>query len=457
MLPLSTIRPRLPALSGIVLTALVGGCQPTGTPVAPGIPENSRFSGSGTEAVPDAWWQAFGDRRLNALEKRALRRNFDLESAWQRLQQAQAIARREGAALIPNVDAFAAGEVDRIDFNGERLELGLAASYEVDLWGGIRSRKQAAQLRSRARLADYRAAAISLSAEVAATWYGLVEAQQQLQLIGDQIATNERILDQLKVRLKQGQGGGVDVIRQEQLLRATREQLTFAESTFGLLRHRLGVLQGGLPSTAIAVEGSDLPELPALPRTGLPAELLKRRPDVLAALYELQAADRDLATAFSERLPRLVIGASLTSADGNAGKLLDDWLGQVVGELVAPLIDGGARRAEVDRARARMMELLADTRQTMLVALREVEDGLLLDRTRSARIRELRGQLDLARRSNERLLQEYLNGAGSFIDVLSSLREQQALQRDLLEARRLLIESRIGLYRALAGSIPNHR
>ena len=280
-------------------------------------------------------------------------------------------------------------------------------------------------------------------------------AEQQRDLVRRQIDTNEKVVRQLRVRLRQGQGGGVDVLRQQQLLEATREQLSIVEADIGVLRNRLAVLLGGRRGTT--AEGRRLPDLPALPDTGLPAELLQRRPDVLSAFYTLRAADAELAAAISERLPRLNLTASLSSSDGDASDLLDDWLADIVGELVAPVIDGGERRAEVRRARARRAELLADYRQVVLEAIREVEDNLVLERQQQRRIRELHRQLGLAKRSHLRLLDEYLNGASDFIDVLTSLTDQQQLERDLLAARLGRIEFRIGLYRSLAGGFQTPR
>ena len=132
-------------------------CQPA-APDAEGPPLPDSFSASGTAVMADRWWQSFDDPRLNRLEKQALGGNFSLESSWQRLQQAVAVSQREGADLFPDLDALAGAHATRLDRNGEQWDLGLAASYEVDLWGGIRSRVEAEQLRARAGLADYRRA-----------------------------------------------------------------------------------------------------------------------------------------------------------------------------------------------------------------------------------------------------------------------------------------------------------
>lgn len=247
------------------------------------------------------------------------------------------------------------------------------------------------------------------------------------------------------------------MLRQRQLVGATREQLAAAEADIGVLGNRLAVLQGRAADGAIGATERTLPELPPPPQTGLPVALVQRRPDVLRAFHRLGAADAELAAAISDRYPRLNLGATGSSSGGDVSELFDNWIAAVAGDLIAPVLDAGERAAEARRARARRAELLADYRQAVLVAIREVEDGLVRERKQRERITELRGQLELAGRSYRQLLTEYLNGASDFIDVLTSLTEEQQLQRDLLTARRNLIEFRIGLYRALAGGFRTPR
>jgi NodT family efflux transporter outer membrane factor (OMF) lipoprotein len=413
------------------------------------------FSGTGTQAIPDKWWKSFGDRELNTMEERALTSNFSLEATWQRLQQAEAVVERERSDLFPDLDALLDGEAG--SGGGRSVSAGLAASYEIDFWGRIRSRVEAERLRSKASLASYRTAALTLSAEVARTWFQLVEARAQRDLIENQIDANEKVLRQLKVRLRQGQGRAVDILRQEQLVAATREQMTLVDSDIGVLKNRLAVLQGRAPQTGIAESRRSLPKLPPFPRTGLPAELIQRRPDVMEAFYLVQAADADLAAAISDRFPRINLTGFLTTSGGRGSSLFDDWLTSAAGSLIAPIIDGNERKSEVRRQRAIRKELLANYGQTVLVALREVEDSLVLERQQAAQITQLEKQLNLAERSYNQLLVEYFNGVSDYIDVLTSLTERQRLEREVLSAKRELIGVRVGLYRALAGGFKDKR
>lgn len=440
--------------SGVTATLLlvIVGCSPKTQKVSLPLDPPQTFSESGSEALAERWWTAFGDTTMNALVDSALQSNFDLATAWQRLRAAQAIVDRESASLFPDLNAIFEGELRRPEFDDtERLRLGLTSEYEIDLWGRLRSRIDAERYRERATFADYQTAALSLSAEVVRTWYQLIEARNQLKLVEQQVATNANVLDLIEARLGTEQTRSVDILRQRQLLEATREQKITAESRIQVLEHQLAVLLGRPPQEEIVIADKDLPELPPLPATGIPMELVRRRPDVQRAYHQLQAADRDLAAAISNRYPRLTLTGSVSTTGESAGSLFQDWAGAFVGNLFAPLFDAGERGAEVDRTRSVKQQRLYEYGQTVLISFQEVEDALIREQKQLERIRSLEQQLALARQSYEQLRIEYFNGVSDYIDVLTALTEEQQLRRDLLSARMILLEFRIALYRALAG------
>lgn len=418
---------------------------------------------AGEVAPPDRWWTAFRDAPLNGHVARALDENFTLVSAWERVRAGRALARREASELYPQVDGVGSAELsDTITESGrteERWELGLRVSYEVDLWGRIDSRVEAERLRATATHSDYRAAALSVSTAVAQTWYQLAEARLQLALIGEQVDTNADVLELLRVRFRAGQIRGADVLRQRQLLEATREQLIVLGARADVLRHQLAVLTGQPPQGVEGLDFADasLPALPPMPKTGIASDLVLRRPDVRSALRRLRAADRDVASAVSDQYPRINLSASLVSAAEHPERLFKDWLASIAGQIVAPLIDGGRRRAEVERADAVRRQLLAEYGQAVLVAFREVEDALAQERRQIDRIRSFKQQLELAKQTSDQLRTQYLKGLVEYIDVLTALRAEQQLQRDILTGRRVLLGFRIALYRALAGGFETDR
>jgi multidrug efflux system outer membrane protein len=418
------------------------------------------FSDSGEVAPLDRWWQSLEDDELSRRIELALAENFTLEAAWERLREAEASVATEAAARRPTLDGTGEAALeDGSDIDGRsRVGLGLQASYEVDLWGRVRKAVEAERLRADATALDYRAAAISLSAEVAIAWLQLTEARLQLTLISSQIETNETVLEVLELRFAVGQSGAADVLRQRQLVEATREQAVTVLNRIDVLEHRLAVLEGRPPQDSVVAGGvPELPPLGAMPEIGLPADVLMRRPDVQSVFLRIEAADRDVASAVRDQYPRIDLLAAVSTVAENPGGLFDAWLGSIGAQLVAPLYDGGRREAEIDRRAAIRGQLLARYGQAVLDALAEVEDALANERRQTERLDRLQTRLDLAERTYAQLRTQYLNGATDFIDVLTALEDQQRIERDLLAARLDRLLFRVALHRAIAGGFETAR
>ena len=442
------------ALAGLM------GCSTQTETVSLQVDTTRSFSNGGTQEIPDRWWTVFGDQKLNILVDSALQANFNIQTSWQRLQEAQAIAKRTSASLFPGVDASLSGEAgqDPSTFRqDQRLRLGLRAQYEVDLWGNIQSRVEAERYRSRAAFTDYQTAALSLSAEIVHTWYQLIAAEKQMTLIQKQIQTNEKVLTLLKNRFGNGQIRSADILRQQQLLESTREQMHYAKTKIQVLKHQLSVLLGRPPQVDFQVMGNDLPDLPPLPETGIPTELIHRRPDIKSAFNRLQAADQEVAAAISNRYPRLSLNVTTSTAADNAEDLFNDWARSIAGNLLTPIFYAGQLNAEIERTLSMKRQRLFEYEQTLLNAFREVEDALIQVKNQKESIQNIQHQIALAQKTYRQLRIEYFNGMGGYLDVLTALDEQQQLRRDLLSARLTLMEYRIALYRSLAGGFETKR
>jgi len=263
----------------------------------------------------------------------------------------------------------------------------------------------------------------------------------------------------LKARFGSGQIRSVDILRQKQLLESTREQKASLQAGVEVLENRLAVLTGQPPQKALDYRDDSLPDMPVLPATGLPSELLRRRPDVQSAFNALKAADKDMASAISNRYPRLSLSASLssTASSSSVGDILNGWVNSFGGNLFAPIIYAGQRKAEVDRAEAVKKQRLYQYGQAVLTAYREVEDALVQEKKQREKIESIQKQLEMAQQSYEQLRLEYFNGMADYLDVLTALDEEQRLQRDLLSSRMTLLEYRIALYRSLAGGFETKR
>lgn len=430
------------------------GCSPKTADVSLPVAPPESFSQSGSASVPEKWWAVFEDPDLNTLIDSALTSNFNLRSAWENLRAARFIVDRESSGLYPSVDASLQGGIDypQPDYvGGESFRFGLSSEYEVDLWGRIRSSIEAEQYRAQADFSDYRATALLLSAEIVRAWFGLAVAKNQLELINEQIRLNRQMLRLLRARLGSGLIRSVDVLRQQQLLESNNEQRIQVKTEVELLKNELNVLLGRLPQSSFSVLPDSLPHLPPLPETGIPANLVMRRPDVQVAYNRLLAADRDMATAISSKYPRFSLRAEASVRANNLDQLFEEWAYSLAGNLLAPVFRGGALSAEANMTEAVKNQLLFEYAQTVLIAFREVEDALMREMNQRERIQSLEMQAELAEKAYRQLRLEYFNGMANYIDVLTALNQQQQLQRDLLAETNAIFRIRTALYRALAG------
>ena len=436
------------------------GCSPKIGSFQPPIEEPENFSAEGNAVFPDEWWTVFEDQQLNTLMDSAFAKNMNLISVWYQLKEVQAIRKGQSTFLLPDFEGRAQTAISRPepDFaGGENTQLGITASYEVDLWGRIRASVQAEDMRVQATAFDYQAAAMALSGEITQVWFQLITTQKQLNLAQQQIENNEKIIKLIRVRFGAGQIKGVDILRQQQLLKATQNQQIIYETNLELLKNQLAILTGTPPQNFDLQVKDSLPNLPPKPETGLPLELIRRRPDIQRAYSTLLAADRDMAAAVRNKFPRLSFNLSTQARSNNYSQLFSDWAYTLGANLLAPIFYWGRLRAEVDRTEAIKNQQLHQYGQSVLLAFQEVENALIQEQKQLERIEVLEERLIMSEKINKQLQIEFINGFTEYLDVLLSLNEQQQLQRDKLDAQQALYEFRISLYRALAGSFETER
>jgi len=456
------------------LAALTAGCSaysvkshpspaaewPDAFPSAPASPTATVEPGAIEPPAVEAWWQAFGDAHLDALIRESLDSALDVRGAFARLEQARARAEQAGSPLAPRVDAFAARSASNVGASSigdladdavDVTELGLLASWELDLFGRLSAIRSAAELDAQAAAEDLAALRLSLSAEVADTFFLALEQVLQLRLLAAQIELDRTLLELTELRFAQGAASAVDVLQQRGQVAATEALVPRAQATRRLAENRLDVLLGRPPDGHDRVQGLAFTELPPLPEPGLPAELLLRRPDLRARLADVSARDHAVGAAVAERFPRLALTGALARQDveGQRG-----WAGSLAAELLGPLVDGGQRRAVVAERRAALEESLAALTGAALRAFEEVDGALWAEQRQ-------RDELEVLRR-RERILQvnviearnRYANGLTDYLSVLVAVNDVQEVQRDVLLRTRELLSRRVELHRALGGALP---
>jgi NodT family efflux transporter outer membrane factor (OMF) lipoprotein len=448
----------LTLLTLLLLGASITSCTQRSDQIpAPPVEFPDQFSLSGNKTIDARWWLDLKDPELTTLIGQALSGNFSLRIARDRLTEVKASARQAGALLSPAVDARANAATRQnyqTNSSEETLLLEFAASYEIDLWGRLAAARDAAVLDTQATQADLNTAAVSIAAEVAQTWYRIVETGLQQQLVQKQKETNIHVLELITVQFRAGQAGAADVLQQRQLVETNNAELAGLRRTLKLFEHQLSLLLGEAPGSYIFSEISTLPLLPPLPDTGLPIDLITRRPDIRSSYFQLQAADRRVASAVASRLPKLSISAELYSSDNRASDLFNNWFSSLIANLVAPVIDGGYLQAEVEKRQAAARQLLNRYGQTILQAIGEVEDALIQEKVQIEILDNLNIRLELAAQTVDHVATRYRSGAEDYQRVLLALLSHQELQRRIIESQLLLINYRISLYRALGGHIP---
>ena len=441
--------------------AFLGGCT-TFTPASRSdapveLPPQYTLYSPG-DCSPDRWWEAFGSPELNGLVETALAGNFDMQAAWARIRQAEAVARQAGANRLPTVQYEAGAGISRIQSQSssqsdrrtteeQSWDAGLAASYEIDLWGRLEAQRQSENLNFQAAREDLSAAAMTVSANVVETWVDILATHRKIDILNDQIQTNQTLFDLQKLRFANGKANALDVSQQREALSAAKAQLPLLQISERQLTNQLAVLLGR--AQLETPEQRAIPEVIPFPATGVPSDLLAARPDVRAAGLRLQSADWTVSVARANRLPAITLSAGAAFSSGARDLLFDNWIASLAGSLAGPLFDAGYRKAEVDRSRAVAQEVLAEYARTVAEAISEVEDSLTADLRQQEYIGLLGDQLDATRMTMKDARLQYLNGQSDYLAYLTAWNSVQSLERQMAEEKATRIKYRVALYRTL--------
>ena len=293
---------------------------------------------------------------------------------------------------------------------------------------------------------------MTLSAQVTELWLGIMASRAGKTLLEAQLKNNKTYLELLEMRFRASLASALDLDEQQQIVAQVEAQIPLVEAEELALQQQLAVLLGKPPAASLEIHASALPEVPPLPETGLPADVLLKRPDVRAGLAQLQAADYHVAVARADRLPAISLSGGTGYQTGKHDDLFRDWYQTLAASLVLPIIDGGRRRAEVDRTRAVVEERLAQYRESVLEAMREVEEALVRGHKHREYIAGQEKELHYARQAVKEAQARYAKGQSDYLRVIASLTNQQRLERALILSRREMLGFRVDLYRALGGT-----
>jgi outer membrane protein, multidrug efflux system len=406
------------------------------------------------EPVTAGWWRRFDAAELDALMTEAMTANQNLAAAVARIDQARANARVAGAPLLPTLDGSGSGNrtYDDLDTTTTRrtsYQGLLTANYELDIWGKNAAGLQSAEAAVSSSIYDRDAILLVLQGDVAITYFQILAFQDRLRIAQDNVAAARELLDLVQVRFEQGAASALDVARQKTTLAAFQAQIPQLQQQIIAAQTSLAILLGRAPGGAVAA-GSSLDSL-ALPAIapGQPSTLLERRPDIARNEADLKGADADIGAARAAFYPSITLSASAGIegvASGGASALAS-----LVAGLVQPIFTAGRLEGELDRTKARRIELAANYRQTVLTAFKEAIDALSAVNTSEAREALLRSAAESAEEAYRLADLNYRSGATDFLTVLDAQRTLLDSQDSVVQGDLDRYTAAVNLYKALGG------
>ena len=420
------------------------------------VPEQWTEKGGAAGPVPSGWLAAFNDSRLDALVREAIENNPDLRVAATRVEQAASYVKLAGATLYPQVNLLARGG-GTLSGDSSGLEgVGIFASWELDLWGRVRAGREAAQFQYQSAALDAEYSRQSIAALVAKSWFLATEARLQKASAEEMMRSAQRLAELARDRLRVGKGDEYDVALAQASAQTYRDVVQQLDLSYRQALRALEALIGRYPAAALEVP----PQLAAKPGpvpVGMPAELLERRPDVVAAERRIALAFYRTEEAKAARLPRISLTAAVTSISSDLFVLKDrdNPVWSAGGSLLAPLYLGGALQSQVEIRTGEQKQAVAEYGRVGARAFGEVENALSLGFTleeRAAILAEVVAQ-------NERALElanvRFRVGSGDLRAVQQQQVAVYGARTSLLRVRSEQLVQRVNLYLALGGGWAN--
>ena len=467
---------RLILLTLAFLPAACASSPPTETP-AIGTPAPGGWTAPGEvdDGAPSndpGWWKTFGDGGLDTAIEECLGNNHDLRIAAVRVDRAEAQAISSGADRLPVLRLQADGAKSQRNFIGfpipgtngiprnrfSNYGAALNLSWELDIWGRLRSAKAASLADQEAVLADLYGARLSLVGQTCKAWFAALEATRQEELAAATVENYQASEKQVRERYERGLRSPLD-------LRLARANLATAEDNLESTRIRkdgalrqLEILLGRYPAAALEA-ATALPQIPGEVPAGLPSELLARRPDMLSLERRLAGQRARLRQAKVSLLPRI----SLSSSAGTSTNELRDIVNQdfsvwsLAANLLQPIFQGGRLLAGIDLADANLREALETYAKGALRAFAEVETALALENFLARREAALSRAVEQSQSARDLAEDRYARGLDGIITLLSAQRDAFRSESQLLQVQRLRLDARVDLHLALGGGFSPSR
>uniref|UniRef100_B0T948 RND efflux system, outer membrane lipoprotein, NodT family n=1 Tax=Caulobacter sp. (strain K31) TaxID=366602 RepID=B0T948_CAUSK len=470
-------------LSLLLSTSLLAGCAVGPNYVRPTLAAPAAFMGQAAldqrhapapvEQVADqtAWWRQFDDPVLTRLVGVALDQNLDLAQSVARVSQARASLRSANAALLPSGNISAQGTKAHLstqtplgrllnadpgfDRNGSLYEANIDASWEIDVFGGLRRDQEAARAEYQAAQADVAAARLAIAAQTADTYVVIRGLQSRLKIARDQVQTQTKLLSTVNYQFGKGVAAELQVRQAEGALAETQAGVPMLENGLEAALNALDVLLGAQPGTyrAELSAASPVPIAPTIANASGPADLIRRRPDLVVAERRLAASNAMIGSALSEYYPKFSLSGLAGTATTARSGVFDNGANQAQGVLGLRwrLFDFGRVGAEVKAAKGRNAEELARYQQAVLQATEDVENAFSSLVKRESQEQTLAGGETSLTKARDASLAAYKGGVVSLIEVLDADNRLLATRDARAQAQTESARAAIASFRALGG------
>lgn len=450
------------ALAGMLL---IGGCVLTPPEVPEGLAQSELVTLPEQwehEALPDAvvdgWIARFEDERLSELVALSQANNPDLRVAYANIQRAEALLRQTAAGLLPSANVQTSySESDGFEGDAQNTaQFFVSLSYLLDVWGGTRANINAASADLDAFWLNFQFAQLSLAGAVAKAYFLTIESDLQVAIDKANVASLVKIGKIAELQYREGAVTQQDVNIAMSDVASAKSRLLAREQSARNARRILNLILGAYPNDQVAV-AADLPQLPEVPATGVPAALLERRPDLVAAEQNVAAAFNRVYAAEVTRYPRISLSGSVGGVATDFDQLFrSERLSWSVGPSISlPLYQGGAITAQIDSANAVQQASIASYASLALTALSDVEITLDANATLSAQKEQIGVSYATAKDANRVAQLRYENGDLSLVDLIEVQRREFQRQSELLQNQRRQLDARIDLFLALGGDWEN--
>jgi multidrug efflux system outer membrane protein len=436
------------------------------TPAAPPFRDADNLGTWKAAAPADAlargeWWKLFGDPTLDGLEDRALASNQDLKATAARVEQSAAAAGLTRSALWPQVSLDPAMTRERFSPTtanaypttvANDFSVPLVASWEIDVFGRVRRQYESARAEADASASTFESVRLSLTADLAADYFSLRGLDRESAILRDTVALRRRELELITKRRNSGAATELDTARAETELATSEADSDAVAVRRESLRNALAVLVGE-SATAFDLAPNVAEISPPIVPAGLPSNLLERRPDIAAAERSLAAANARIGVAKAAFFPAISLTGSAGFESGDTLRLFhaDSRIWSIGPSLYLPIFQGGRNRANLERSRAAYDESVANFRQSVLVAFREVQDALTASRLLSEQSAAQERALRSAKRSAQLAQTRYDAGYVSYLEVIDAQRTALATERSSAQLAAQRLNTCVALIKALGG------